>query len=549
MGGGRGQAVGPPPGGRQRPAVARPVPFEPQHGGAEHPAPGQRLTHPRLHRPEVLADDEGAGPVRLQEQDRQHRLAVVRDVRALGGRDPLRDPPEPEQAHHVVDAQRPGMAEHPAQQRAQRRVPGLHEPIGAPRRQPPVLAARVERVGRGTDADAPGVQGRPEDVRAVRVHPDGQVVHDADRHAGLAGGLLGGGELGVRQPDQPPVEVGALLGILPRPVGAPGGVPVQRRALLGAELPVGRFPFGGARDGVQQFQGGPLEGPDGVAVDQRALLQHPAAQLAAPGGEVGEGLGVGAVRVLGDVLDPQVDGVGEAAGGRPVRGRVGRRPGHGRVQRIDLDEPGTVGAAGPAGELREVAEVAHAPGALRQQGVQLDEQPVGPLGRGRGPLGGHDQHGRPGTAVGGADVEGVHAQRREGARLPGLARLRRIPYLGMRGMRGIPGTPGLPRTRVRHLLGLQPQPCARRQRGQPGGRRRGGPPDQDGRKQAFRGRRLRRGQLGPYVVRGGGAHPQLPEHRGDRGPRDADGDALGGLVGGGDAVQSREPGEFVHGCP
>ena len=58
------------------------VPLEPQDRGAEHAAVAQVVAHPRLDRAEVLADHEGAGPVRLQGQDPDHRLVVVAHVGA-----------------------------------------------------------------------------------------------------------------------------------------------------------------------------------------------------------------------------------------------------------------------------------------------------------------------------------------------------------------------------------------------------------------------------------------------------------------------------------
>ena len=64
---------------------------------------------------------------------------------------PGRDPPQPEQPHDVVDAQPAGRAQDAADDVAERRVAGLGQPVGPPRRQPPVLALLVERVGRRAD--------------------------------------------------------------------------------------------------------------------------------------------------------------------------------------------------------------------------------------------------------------------------------------------------------------------------------------------------------------------------------------------------------------
>lgn len=116
VGRGGGEAAFPPALRGQRAAGARPVALEPEHGGAEHSAPGERLAYARFDRAEVLPYDDRTGPVRLQDEDGEHRLGVMADVRALGGRSSLGDPPEPEQAHDVIDAQGAGVGEQAAQQ-------------------------------------------------------------------------------------------------------------------------------------------------------------------------------------------------------------------------------------------------------------------------------------------------------------------------------------------------------------------------------------------------------------------------------------------------
>ena len=101
--------------------------------------------------------------------------------------------------------------------------------VGAPRRLRPVLPLLVVHVRRRTDRRAPGehVAERPH-VRALRVHADGEVVHDAQRHAAVERGALG-----VRPAARRP------------PTAATGGTRRARRARRAARPPApttGRAP-------------------------------------------------------------------------------------------------------------------------------------------------------------------------------------------------------------------------------------------------------------------------------------------------------------------
>ncbi len=265
------------------------------------------------------------------------------------------------------------------------------------------------------------------------MHPDGQVVDDADAHPGVLGGALGFGELAGGQPGEAAVEVDPVQQVAPGaggargagvaegfgpgvPVGAvhlgeraPQGVVLQRLPLLGQEVAVGGAAAGGERHPDDQLQRLALQLPDGVPVDQRALVQHGLAEGGRVLAEVVQRGPVADVPVLRDRLDPQVHRVGEAAGGRAVRGRVGGTAGNGRVQRIDLDEPGAQSASGPGGEVRQVAEVAHAPGAGGEQGVELDEEAVGALGGLRDAGRGGDERGGGPPVVRRTDVDAVDA--------------------------------------------------------------------------------------------------------------------------------------------
>ncbi len=176
----------------------------------------------------------------------------------------------------------------------------------------------------------------------------------------------------------------------------------------------------GERYGPHQFQRLALERPDGVPVDGGGAVEDGLAQ--GPGADHERGGADGRVTVevaeLGDVLDAQVHRVAEAAGRGAVRGGVGglaRDGGHRGVQRVDLDEVGSGGAARPAGQLGQVAEVTHAPGAGGEHRVELEQQAVGAPLRGGEPVGGDEEVRVGGPPVGGVGAQQVAAERQAGA--------------------------------------------------------------------------------------------------------------------------------------
>ena len=126
--------------------------LEPQHGGAQDAARRQVVAHPRLDVAEVLADDDGAGAVRLEGEHADHRLVVVADVSARGRAETRRDPPQPEEPDDVVDAQRAGVPQHRADHVPQRRVAALGQRVRQPRRLIPVLPLLVVHVRRRAHA-------------------------------------------------------------------------------------------------------------------------------------------------------------------------------------------------------------------------------------------------------------------------------------------------------------------------------------------------------------------------------------------------------------
>ncbi len=297
---------------------------------------------------------------------------------------PLRHPPEPEQPDHVVDAHPARVPEHGAHEVAERRVAALLEPLRLPRRLSPVLSQLVERVRGRAHRHPLGVRRpHPPRVGATGVHADGEVVHGAQRHPGLAGARLCGGELLVEQPLQPLLDVDRLLapgahrrhrtrgGIaeIGRPgteVGTmlvrehpPGGEVVERLALGLAVLAERRLPLVAPRHRVQDLQRRALRRPGRVAVDHVAAVER--------GVDLGRqpvDLGAGRRRqrgVLGHLLDPQVQRVEEPPGRRQVRRRLHRSGRLRGVQRVDQHEVRAELLAGPRGEVGQVGEIAHAP--------------------------------------------------------------------------------------------------------------------------------------------------------------------------------------------
>ena len=213
--GDRGQTQFPPPLGLQRTSAGG-VDLEPQDGCAQQPALPQIVANPRLHGAQILADHHRAGPMRLQCHDPDHRVVVVPHVRALGGRGTLGNPPQPEQPDDVVDANPAGVPQNRLDQRSEGLVAKLFELIGSPWRLGPVLAQLVELIGRGAGGhpQCQNVLQRPA-VRASRMHPDGEIGHDAERHPGANRLSLGVGQLLIKLPLQPAVEIhhaGMLFG-------------------------------------------------------------------------------------------------------------------------------------------------------------------------------------------------------------------------------------------------------------------------------------------------------------------------------------------------
>ena len=203
-----------------------------------------------LHRAEVLADDHRARPLALERDDRQQIAGMAVHIRAVARLHSRRDPEQPEQPHHVIDAQAAGVPEAGADRLDERLVAGGAQPVRHERRQAPVLPARVELVWRRADADAvrEHVLERP-GVGAAGVEPDRQILHHRHRRRRAR-------QLPIDLVLQPLVEADPLA---QRPAAAARGDCRRRRVpeIGGPLTPAGAEPLGQRAERRELLEAGP----------------------------------------------------------------------------------------------------------------------------------------------------------------------------------------------------------------------------------------------------------------------------------------------------
>ena len=374
--------------------ASRPA-LKPQDRRPEDPARLQEFLDARLDGPEVLANDESASALGFESEDPHQRLVIEGDVGTLGSRRPVGDPPLAEEPEDVVDPDAPRVPEHGAQHVAVGHEGGIRERIGQPRRLRPVLAELVVHIGRAADGDS-GCKHilQPPRIGAVAGDADGEVVDDPRTHADIHGRLLRLLHLLVQDPLHPQVTLDAI-GVLCAPhcdflrrgmaqalgpltphgavllrQSAPGGEVDQARALALDIGVVSRLAPGRERDAAHDVEGGRLGDPDRITVEQG--VAQPAQRLAQASHRLA--VGTAEVGVLRDLLDPQVDGVGESSRRRQI-GRRGHGHDRGRgVQWVDQQEVGTEVVPRPCCEIRQIREVTDPPGSPRPHRVDLGHE-------------------------------------------------------------------------------------------------------------------------------------------------------------------------------
>ena len=193
--------------------------FEVQQAVRQHAEAAQRLAHCIGHGAQVFADHQAAVALAFQRHDGEHLIDRVVHVGAALRGAAGRDPEQAHEPHHVVDADRAGAAHAGAQHLDEGLVAGFAQPVGAQRRQAPVLPVGVELVGRRADAGAereailmaPG-------IRAGAVGRHRQILVEPDRHAQRAALLRHGVELTRALPLQV-LEKADAVGVLPGELG------------------------------------------------------------------------------------------------------------------------------------------------------------------------------------------------------------------------------------------------------------------------------------------------------------------------------------------
>ncbi|SAF22454.1 Uncharacterised protein [Enterobacter cloacae] len=160
------------------------------------------------HGAEIFTDHHALMTLAFQRQDRQQIVNRILHVRPVIRRFTVRDPPQAQHGHHVVNTQRAAVLHVGAQQVDKRLVRARRHHVWIHRRQAPILAERAQDIRRRTDGRLQAVEFTvAPGFRAALGHADGQVAIQADRHLIALAHLPAGGKLAVRQPLQPQVEV------------------------------------------------------------------------------------------------------------------------------------------------------------------------------------------------------------------------------------------------------------------------------------------------------------------------------------------------------
>ncbi len=399
---GRGGSQGRIVAGRDEAAVA--AALEDENPVRQDVGPLHRLAKPVGHGAEILADDRATLAAAFERDETQQIAKRIMDVSPPRGRKTARDPIEPLQAHHMIDAQDPRVPHIGAQRGDQRGKAAPAQGQRVDRREPPILAGPGQQVGRCADRRT-GDDQLPvgPGFGAVRVDPDREVAIEPDSQPTLAPGRRRGAELMVALPLQE-LKKRHPFGMLAGEFGDRGrigvahllrpGVPRERPARRGemlvqrleggkrrervAALKLERTERGAERAAAIALAEAPVErlehrafqrGDRGVIDQTRAARrkdrigrrQRPRSFILGKAGDLGH--------VDVKIIEP------DPARWR-IRAEMTRLGGEQRVQRVDPDRAGAEPACLTA-ERCQIAEIADPPIARAAYTVKLGgEAPV-----------------------------------------------------------------------------------------------------------------------------------------------------------------------------
>ncbi|MNH05631.1 hypothetical protein D3C79_649740 [compost metagenome] len=352
------------------------------------------------HCAEIFPDQQTLIAVGFERQDPQQIVDRIINVGPLGGGLSGRYPPQAQQGHHVVDAQRPAGTHVGTEQVHHRLIGRLKQLARVHRGQAPVLTERAQDVGWRADRGLGAVEiPVGPDLGGAFGDPHRQIPVDPHHHAGRLGAGIRLRQLFVRQELQVEIEVhilavighpGRHLGvvIIAEGIGphrpAPGvftlGIEVrlqriERRLLLQAVAAGGHETLKlGLAYGTQAGLVEHLAQDAELGLDDTGVVH---ALLGPQGGKVLLERRIGDFRLeavvgqkLGHRLHVDVGQVQPATGGGAVGAGALRI---GRIERMDGVQADEVGP--PSGslldQLAEIAEVPHAPVVAAAQAIEL----------------------------------------------------------------------------------------------------------------------------------------------------------------------------------
>ena len=369
----------------------------------------QRLTHLIGHRAQIFAHDQAAVALALQGENAEQVFERIAHVGAFRDGQAARDPEQAEQAHHVVLAQRSGIAHVGAQQLDEGRIGCLGQLMGNPGRQAPVLSEPVDLVRwrAGIGGQCVKFALHPGCGAAFR-HPDRQVEHHADAETQFPRTRAGCTQLTGNLPLQvlevfDPFQVGAAecrdLGCMRvavnfRPCGPAPHCAVLSMKILLQRLEQRLLTQALAALGLKDAESLPAVGVLAQVTGTEMLVQafknlrlhlRDTAVIHLLGGAEGPQSSLElrsehyrtrlfALGKIGNGFNVQIQCIEIGAAGRTVWARVFRRMRKQRMQRVKQYRAGP-GCSTEFNQMAQVAEISDAIIVLGADAVELDSEP------------------------------------------------------------------------------------------------------------------------------------------------------------------------------